>query len=142
MDTINESINDYNKLIPFINILEEQKYDTYARCNYTAGYGFTVYATKDIYVDVCLWGGNSSVSVKRRTTKYYSDPVNDEVLKKKSSIRNIEEVKQTVIEYLEYGKTIEPIYKVNLTKSELETIIDIVDGNLKTKLIQYLEQWR
>lgn len=139
MGTINESINDYNKLIPFINNLEEQKYDTYARCNYTAGYGFTVYATKDIYVDVCLCGGTSSVSVKRRTTKYYADPINDKILKNKSCIIDIEEVKQTVLEYLEYGKTVEPIYNVELTKTELEDIINIVDGSLKAKLIQYLE---
>ena len=139
MGSIKESINDYNKLIPFINDLEDQKYDTYARCNYTTGYGFTVYATKDIYVDVCLWGGDSSVSVKRRTTKYYADPVNDKVLKNKSCIIDIEEVKQTVLEYLEYGKTVEPIYKVELTKAELDDIIEVVDGNLKAKLIKYLE---
>ena len=139
MGTINESINDYNKLIPFINNLEEQKYDTYARCNYTAGYGFTVYATKDIYVDVCLWGGTSSVSVKRRTTKYYVDPINDKILKNKSCIIDIEEVKQTVLEYLEYGKTVEPIYNIELTKAELDNIIEVVDGNLKAKLIQYLK---
>ena len=139
MDTIKESIDDYNNLVPFINDLEDQKYDTYARCNYAAGYGFTVYATKDIYVDVCLWGGYSSVSVKRKTTKYYTDPVNDKVLKNKNFIKDLEEVKQTVLEYLEYGKTVEPIYKVELTKAELDSIIEIVDGNLKAKLIKYLK---
>ena len=139
MNKISDSINDYNELVPFINDLEDQKYNALGRCSRDAGYGFTIYATKDVYVDVCLWGGNSSVSVKRRTTKYYSDPVNDTILKSKGSIRDLEEVKKTVLEYLEYGKTLEPIYKVELTKSELDTIINLVDGSLKDKLSNYLK---
>ena len=139
MNKISDSINDYNELVPFINDLEDQKYNALGRCNRDAGYGFTIYATKDVYVDVCLWGGNSSVSVKRRTTKYYSDPVNDTVLKSKGSIRDLEEVKKTVLEYLEYGKTLEPIYKVELTETELNTIINLVDGSLKDKLKKYLK---
>ena len=140
MNKINESINDYNELVPFINELIKQNYDASGRCSHVAGYGFTIYATKDIYVDVCLWGGNSSVSVKRRTTKYYSDPINDTVLKSKGSIRDIEEVKKTILEYLEYGNTLEPIYKVELTETELDTIIlNLVDESLKDKLKKYLQ---
>ena len=139
MNKISDSINDYNELVPFINDLEDQKYNIFGRHSRDAGYGFTIYATKDVYVDVCLWGGNSSVSVKRRTTKYYSDPVNDTILKSKGSIRDLEEVKKTVLEYLEYGKTLEPIYKVELTETELNTIINLVDGSLKNKLSKYLK---
>ena len=139
MNKISDSVNDYNELIPFINDLIDQKYNVLGRCNNTAGYGFTIYATKDVYVDICLWGGNSSVSVKRRVTKYYNDPVNDTVLKSKGSIRDLEEVKKTVLEYIEYGKTLEPIYKVELTESELDTIINLVDKSLKDKLSKYLK---
>ncbi len=139
MNKISDSINDYNELVPFINDLEEQKYNVLGRCSHAAGYGFTIYATKDVYVDICLWGGNSSVSVKRRTTKYYSDPINDTILKSKGSIRDLKEVEQIVLEYLEYGKTLEPIYKVELTKTELDTIINLVDGSLKDKLSKYLK---
>ena len=139
MNKINESINDYNELVPFINELQDQNYDASGRCSHAAGYGFTIYATKDIYVDVCLWGENSSVSVKRRTTKYYTDPVNDTVLKNKSSITELNEIKKTILEYLEYGKTLEPVYKVELTKTELDTIINLVDGSLKDKLSKCLQ---
>ena len=139
MDKISESINDYNELIPFIVKLEKQNYDASGRCGRDVGYGFTIYATKDVYVDICLWGGNSSVSVKRRTTKYYTDPVNDTVLKNKSSIKELKEVEKTILEYLEYGKTVEKVYKVELTKTELDIIINLVDGNLKDKLSKYLQ---
>lgn len=139
MNKINESINDYNELVPFIIKLEKQNYDASGRCSRDAGYGFTIYATKDVYVDICLWGGNSSVSVKRRTTKYYTDPVNDIVLKNKNSIKELKKVEKTILEYLEYGKTIEKVYKVELTKTELDTIINLVDESLKNKLSKYLQ---
>lgn len=139
MNKISESINDYNELVPFIIKLEKQNYDASGRCSHDAGYGFTIYATKDVYVDICLWGGNSSVSVKRRTTKYYTDPVNDTELKNKNSIKELEEVKQTILEYLEYGKTLEKVYNVELTKTELDTIINLVDESLKNKLSKYLQ---
>ena len=49
------------------------------------------------------------------------------------------EIERIVKEYLDYAKTLEPTYKVELTESELNTIINLVDGNLKEKLKNYLQ---
>lgn len=130
----------YNKIEPFFMGLDKT-YNVYPYNDSYRGYGFTIDINKDIYMSVDIWDKeNISVKLKRRTTKFFTDVVNDVELKRKSGIKTLEELKPIVFEYLEDAKTIEKVYKVELNTAELNTIISLVDGKLKEKLQNYLQE--
>ena len=119
----------------------DKTYNIYPYNNSYSGYGFTIDINKNLYVSVDVWNKeNISVKLKRRTTKFFTDVVNDVKLKSKSNIKNLEELKPIVFEYLEYAKTIEKVYKIELTETELNNLISLANGELKEKLQKYLQE--
>ena len=137
---MNVCLEVYKTIEPFFMELDKT-YNIYPYNNSYSGYGFTIDINKALYVSVDVWNKeNISVKLKRRTTKFFTDVVNDVQLKNKSNIKNLEELKPIVFEYLEYAKTVEKVYKVELTETELNTVISLVDGKLKEKLQNYLQE--
>lgn len=132
------SVETYNELIPFINTLTKN-YEVYARHNNSEGYGFYIEASKELYVNIRVWGDEVCVSLTRRGGRCLHDVINDVDLKITNHIMNIKEAEKVTLEYLDYAKTLEPTFKVELTESELKSIINLVDGNLKEKLNSYLQ---
>lgn len=132
------SVETYNDLIPFINTLVDN-YRVDADHSKNMGYGFYININKELYVNIRIWGDEVYVSLVRRGGCRFQDVANDVDLKLTRHIRDIKEVERVVREYLDYAKTLEPTYKVELTESELSTIINLVDGNLKEKLKNYLQ---
>ena len=132
------SVETYNELIPFINTLIDS-YRVDADHSKNMGYGFYININKELYVNIRIWGDEVYVSLARRGGCCFHDVVNDTDLRFTKNIRDIKEVERVVREYLDYAKTLEPTYKVELTESELNTIINLVDGNLKEKLKNYLQ---
>ena len=132
------SVETYNELIPFINTLVDN-YVVDADHSKNMGYGFYININKELYVNIRIWGDEMYVSLVRRGSSHFHDVVNDVDIKFTRNIRDIKEVERVVREYLDYAKTLEPTYKVELTESELNTIINLVDENLKEKLKTYLQ---
>ena len=132
------SVETYNELIPFINTLVDT-YRVDANHSKNMGYGFYININKELYVNIRIWGDEVYVSLARRGGCHFHDVANDTDLKFTRNIRDIKEVERVVREYLDYAKTLEPTYKVELTESELSTIINLVDENLKEKLKNYLQ---
>ena len=133
------SVENYNELVPFMNELIKRGYKLDARHNKTQGFGFLVEATDDLYVDVCIWGDEMLVGLNRRNSKYHRDVLNDITIKEEKHILDTNHVKELVNEYLDYAKALEKVYKVDLTETELKTIINLVDEKLKEKLKNYLQ---
>lgn len=137
---MNVCLEVFKEIEPFFMELAKT-YNIYPYNNHYSGYGFTINFSKDLYISVDIWNKeNISIKLKRRTTKFFTDVVNDVELKKKSNIKTLEELKPLVFEYLEYAKTVEKVYKVELTETELSTVISLVDGELKEKLQKYLQE--
>lgn len=132
------SVETYNELIPFINTLVKD-YRVDADHNKTMGYGFCIDINKELYVSIRIWGDEVYVSLVRRSGKCFRDIINDVDLKSTKHIFDLKIVEKATLEYLEYAKTLEPTYKVELTESELKSIINLVDENLKEKLNSYLQ---
>lgn len=130
----------YNEIEPFFMGLDKT-YNIYPYNDSYRGYGFTIDINKALYVSVDVWNKEDiSVRLKRRTTKFFTDVVNDVELKNKSKIKNLEELKPIVFEFLEYAKTVEKVYKVELTETELNNLISLANGELKEKLQSYLQE--
>lgn len=132
------SIETYNELIPFINILEDT-YRVDADHSKSMGYAFYVDINKELYVELRIWGDEVYVSLMRRGGTCFHDVANDVDIKITKNIVDLKIVEKVTLEYLEYAKTLEPTYRVELTESELKTIIDLVDEKLKEKLNSYLQ---
>lgn len=133
------SVENYNELVPFMNELIKRGYRLDARHNKTQGFGFLVEAADDLYVDVCIWGDEMLVELNRRNSKYHRDVLNDITIRQEKHILDTNHVKELVNEYLNYAKTLEKVYRVELTETELNTIINLVDEKLKEKLKSYLQ---
>ena len=133
------SIETYNELIPFINILEDT-YRVDADHSKSMGYAFYVDINKELYVELRIWGDEVYVSLMRRGGTCFHDVANDIDIKITKHIVDLKMVEKVTLEYLEYAKTLEPTYRVELTESELKTIIDLVDEKLKEKLNSYLQK--
>lgn len=130
----------FKEIEPFFMELDKT-YNIYPYNNSYSGYGFTIDISKDLYVSVDVWNKEDiSVRLKRRTTKFFTDVVNDVELKNKSKIKNLEELKPIVFEFLEYAKTVGKVYKVELTETELNNLISLANGELKEKLQTYLQE--
>ena len=132
-------VETYNELVPFINTLAKD-HRVVANHNDTMGYGFYVDINKELYVSIRIWGDEVYVKLMRRGGKYAHDVVNDVDIKVTRHIVDLKIVEKVTLEYLEYAKTLEPTYKVELTESELKTIIGLVDEKLKEKLKTYLQE--
>jgi hypothetical protein len=130
----------YNEIEPFFIELDKT-YDVYPYNDSYRGYGFTVDISKDLYISVDIWNKEKiSVKLKRRTTKFFTDVVNDYELIGNNEIKNLKELKPVVFEYLGYAKTMEKVYKVELTSTELNNLISLANGELKEKLQNYLQE--
>ena len=103
------------------------------------GYGFYINVNKELYVKVCIWGEELYVSLMRRGGNCLYDIVNDVEVKTTKQMVDLKIVEKVTLEYLEYAKTLEPTYKIELTESELKSIINLVDEKLKEKLNSYLQ---
>lgn len=132
------SVETYNELVPFINTLVKD-YRVDADHNKTMGYGFYIDINKELYISIRIWGDEVYVSLMRRGGNCFHDVVNDVKVKTTKNIVDLKVVEKTTLEYLDYAKTLEPTYKVELTESELKAIINLVDENLKEKLNSYLQ---
>lgn len=138
---MNVCLEVFKEIEPFFMELDKTYNNVYPYNNHYSGYGFTIDISKDLYISVDIWNKEDiSIKLKRRTTKFFTDVVNDVELKKKSKIKNLEELKPIVFEFLEYAKTVEKVYKVELNEAELSTVISLVDGELKEKLQKYLQE--
>jgi hypothetical protein len=138
---MNITIENYNKLVPLMNELEDNGIEVDEFHSNNEGFGFYAEAENGHYVDVHVWGDEIAVSLSRHNSGFRHDVVNDILLTPTPvpTVKTVEEVKKLVYESLDLAKTLCKHYQVDLLETELKAIINLVDGNLKEKLNSYLQ---
>lgn len=138
---MNKTAENYNKLVPLMDELEDKGIEVDWFHSNNEGFGFYAEAENGHYVDVHVWGDEIAVSLSRHNSNFRHDVVSDILITPTPvpTVKTVEEVKKLVYENLEYAKTLCKHYKVDLLESELKAIINLVDENLKEKLNSYLQ---
>lgn len=138
---MNITVENYNKLVPFMDELEDKGIEVDWFHSKNEGFGFYAEAENGHYVDVHVWGDEIAVSLSRHNSGFRHDVVNDILLTPTPvpTVKTVEEVKKLVYENLDYAKTLCKHYKVDLLETELKAIINLVDEKLKEKLNSYLQ---
>lgn len=138
---MNKTVENYNKLVPLMDELEDKGIEVDWFHSNNEGFGFYAEAENGHYVDVHVWGDEIAVSLSRHNSNFRHDVVSDILITPTPvpTVKTVEEVKKLVYENLEYAKTLCKHYKVDLLESELKAIINLVDENLKEKLNSYLQ---
>lgn len=135
---MNMTIDNYNKLVPFMNELSHKGIKVDAFHSKNEGYGFYAEADNNHYVNVHIWGDEIGVSLKRHDSHYYHDTLGDSTIENPPLTQDINEVKDLVIKYLDLAKTLSKHYKVDLSETELRELIKCCNQELATKLLKYL----
>ena len=139
---MNTTVENYNKLVPLMDELEDKGIEVDWFHSNNEGFGFYAEAENGHYVDVHVWGDEIAVSLSRHNSNFRHDVVSDILITPTPvpTVKTVEEVKKLVYENLEYAKTLCKHYKVDLLETELKAIIDLVDEKkLKEKLNSYLQ---
>ena len=138
---MNITVENYNKLVPLMDELEDKGIEIDWFHSNNEGFGFYAEAENGHYVDVHVWGDEIAVCLSRHNSSFRHDVVNDILLTPTPvpTVKTVEEVKKLVYENLDLAKTLCKHYKVDLLETELKTIINLVDENLKEKLNKYLQ---
>ena len=135
------TIVNYNKLVPFMNELQDMGIEVYDFHSKNQGYGFYAEAANGHYVDVHVWGDEFAVSLSRHNSGFSYDVVNDVLITPTPvpTVKTVEEVRVSVVENLELAKTLCKHYQVDLLETELKSIIATCDSAIAAKLQKYLE---
>jgi len=138
---MNITIENYNKLVPFMNELQDMGVRVDEFHSKSQGYGFHAEAENGHYVGVNVWGDEIAVSLSRHNSSFRYDVVNDVLLTPTPvpCAKTIDEVKKLVFENLELAKTLCKHYQVDLLETELKSIIATCDSAIAAKLQKYLE---
>ena len=138
---MNITVEKYNKIVHLMDELEAKGIEIDWFHSKNEGFGFYAEAENGHYVDVHVWGDEIAVCLSRHNSSFRHDVVNDILLTPTPvpTVKTVEEVKKLVYENLDLAKTLCKHYKVDLLESELKTIINLVDDNLKEKLNSYLQ---
>ena len=138
---MNITIDNYNKLVPFMNELEGMGIEVDDFHSKSQGYGFYAEAENGHYVDVHVWGDEYAVSLSRHNSGFRHDVVNDILITPTPvpTAKTIDEVKKLVFENLELAKTLVKHYQVDLLENELKSIIATCDSAIAAKLQEYLK---
>ncbi len=138
---MNKAVENYNKLVPLMDELEDKGIEVDWVYINNEGFGFYAEAENGHYVDVHVWGDEITVSLSRHNSGFRHDVVNDILLTPTPvpTVKTVEEVKKLVYENLDLAKTLCKHYQVDLLETELKAIINLVDEKLKEKLNSYLQ---
>lgn len=138
---MNITIENYNKLVPFMNELEDKgiRVDDFHSKN--EGFGFHAEAENGHYVSVHVWGDEIAVSLSRHNSSFRYDVVNDVLLTPTPvpTVKTVEDVKKLVYENLDLAKALCKHYQVDLLENELKSIIATCDSAIAAKLQEYLK---
>lgn len=138
---MNITIDNYNKLVPFMNELEGMGIEVDDFHSKNQGYGFYAEAENGHYVNVHVWGDKIAVSLSRHNSGFRHDVVNDILITPTPAptAKTLDEVKKLVFENLELAKTLVKHYQVDLLETELKSIIATCDSAIAAKLQEYLK---